>query len=87
MERALSASPAEGWPSFHLRPSTAITRLSPSPTITQLPTIAAKVVGSAPTVSAEKSKTLCAAACAPFDRHGKASWAAAPAAPSSNCRR
>src|SRR5499426_996690 len=47
--------PAEAWPSFHCRPSTASTLLSPSASIPQTPTTFTNAVGSAPTVSFEKS--------------------------------
>src|SRR5262245_66065157 len=47
--------PAEAWPSFHCRPSTASTLFSPSASIRQTPTTFTNEVGSAPTVSFEKS--------------------------------
>src|SRR5260370_20596162 len=47
--------PAEDWPSFHWRPSTASTLLLPSLSMRQMPTTLTSVLGSAPTVSLEKS--------------------------------
>src|SRR3954463_6473166 len=82
MARALSARPAAAWPSFQRRPSTARTRLPPSLAMTQLPTTAAKELGSAPTVSCEKSKTWPSAA-----RVALPLKANAAAAPPSNPRR
>src|SRR5262245_28190172 len=47
--------PAAVWPSFHCRPSTTNTLLLPSLSMRQTPTTLTKDLGSAPTVSSEKS--------------------------------
>src|SRR5215470_13737156 len=56
--------PAEAWPSFHCRPSTARTLLSPSASIRQTPTTFTNELASAPTVSFEKSSLSGSAAAA-----------------------
>src|SRR5262245_50082344 len=68
--------PAEAWPSFHCRPSTASTLLSPSASIRQTPTTFTNEPESAPTLSFEKSSFNGSAAATPI-RH------AANAAPES----
>src|SRR5262245_41694936 len=47
--------PVAVWPSFHWRPSTASTLLSPSASTRQTPTTFTNALASAPTVSFEKS--------------------------------
>src|ERR671936_1850767 len=47
--------PAAVWPSFHCRPSTTNTLLLPSLSMRQTPTTLTNDLGSAPTVSSEKS--------------------------------
>src|SRR5258708_38719545 len=47
--------PAEDWPSFHCRPSTASTVLPASVSIRQMPTTGTSDLGSAPAVSPERS--------------------------------
>src|SRR4051794_16657222 len=47
--------PVAAWPSFHWRPSTASTLLSPSASMRQTPTTFTNELASAPTVSFEKS--------------------------------
>src|SRR5215813_10980065 len=60
--------PVAAWPSFHARPSTASTLLSPSASMRQTPTTFTNELASAPTVSFEKSSlsgsaaTACSAA-------------------------
>src|SRR3954466_7161065 len=51
MRRALSASPPEGSPLFHWRPSTMRTFFAPALVTIQLPTMGRKRVGSAPALS------------------------------------
>src|SRR5215470_18527541 len=68
--------PAEAWPSFHCRPSTARTLLSPSASTRHTPTTLTNELASPPTVSFEKSSFNGSAAAAPI-RH------AANAAPES----
>src|SRR5262245_35661990 len=57
--------PAAVWPSFHCRPSTAITFLPSSASIRQTPTTLTNEVGSAPTVSLATSSLIGFAAAAP----------------------
>src|SRR5215470_4107259 len=68
--------PAAVWPSFHCRPSTARTLLSPSASTRQTPTTLTNELASPPTVSFEKLSFNGSAAAAPM-RH------AANAAPES----
>src|SRR5262245_4631595 len=56
--------PVAVWPSFHARPSTASTLLSPSASMRQTPTTFTKELASPPTVSFEKSSLSGSAATA-----------------------
>src|SRR5215813_8960200 len=56
--------PVAVWPSFHARPSTASTLLSPSASMRQTPTTFTNELASAPTVSFEKSSLSGSAATA-----------------------
>src|SRR5215813_9561822 len=56
--------PVAVWPSFHWRPSTASTLLSPSASMRQTPTTFTNELASAPTVSFEKSSLSGSAAVA-----------------------
>src|SRR5262245_15736524 len=60
--------PVAVWPSFHWRPSTAMTLLSPSASIRQTPTTFTNELASAPTFSFEKSSFNGSAVAAPM-RH------------------
>src|SRR5215470_6364388 len=56
--------PVAAWPSFHWRPSTASTLLSPSASTRHTPTTFTNALASAPTVSFEKSSLSGSAAVA-----------------------